>query len=213
MTTNIQQVDHRLREINRLKRQLSFGNIPPFYHAVATSLGMAEGMLKYGFENSLDVLTNPDNWNVQLLGGKHDGIKVLECQQKPRLSIYKVFTANGFEVHCVPWKGEREFDFELANHPQMDFKFWRPTSMKVVFRLAQLHTFIKMYFQHGDEADLQLIRCAHHIAEEFIDHLIPQFNTQKVYGVSIHNFFEFARKKHQAGEAIYLPNVYAFQDN
>ncbi len=49
----IEKIEHRLREINRLKLKLTFGNVPPFYHAVATSLGMAEGMLKYGFENSL----------------------------------------------------------------------------------------------------------------------------------------------------------------
>ncbi len=59
------KIEHRLREINRLKLKLTFGNVPPFYHAVATSLGMAEGMLKYGFENSLDILTDQRNWNLK----------------------------------------------------------------------------------------------------------------------------------------------------
>lgn len=65
---NIEKIEHRLREINRLKLKLTFGNVPPFYHAVATSIGMAEGMLKYGFENSLDVLTDQQNWNLSNLG-------------------------------------------------------------------------------------------------------------------------------------------------
>ncbi len=60
-----EKIEHRLREINRLKLKLTFGNVPPFYHAVATSLGMAEGMLKYGFENSLDILHNSHNNNKE----------------------------------------------------------------------------------------------------------------------------------------------------
>lgn len=208
----LEKIEHRLREINRLKLKLTFGNIPPFYHAVATSLGMAEGMLKYGFENSLDILTDKRNWNLKNLGGSEDAAGQIICQNKPRLSVYKVFTQHGFEIHCLPWKGSREFDFELANHPQMDFKFWRPGSMKTVFRLSGLHSFIKMYFEHGDEADLQLIRCAHNIAEDFVESLVPQFNTQKVFGVTIQNFFDFAEMKFKAGEEIYLPKVYALQE-
>ena len=212
---NIQEtekIEHRLREINRLKLKLTFGNVPAFYHAVATSLGMAEGMLKYGFENSLDILTNQRNWNLPYLGGYEDPAGQIVCPNKPRLSVYKLFTPHGFEIHCLPWKATREFDSELAGHPQMDFKFWRPNSMKVVFRIANLHTFIKMYFDHGDEADMQLIRCAHHIAEGFVEQLVPQFNTQKVFGVTIQNFFDFAEMKHKAGEDIYLPKVYTLQE-
>ena len=211
MTSTIEQVADTLREVNRLKRKLTFGNIPGFYHSVATSLGMAEGMLKYGFENSLDILTNKRNWNIRYLSGREDILGEMDCSNKPRISIYKVFTQQGFEVHCIPWKDEREFDFDLANHPHMDFKFWQPNIMKVVFRISQLHTFIKMYFEHGDEADLQLIRCAHNIAEEFVEQLVPQFNTQKVFGISIKSFFDYAEKKHKAGEEIYLPNVYTIQ--
>ncbi len=29
----IEKIEHRLREINRLKLKLTFGNVPPFYHA------------------------------------------------------------------------------------------------------------------------------------------------------------------------------------
>jgi plasmid maintenance system antidote protein VapI len=69
-----------------------------------------------------------------------------------------------------------------------------------------------MYFEHGDEADLQLIRCAHNIAEEFVERLVPQFDTQKVFGVTVQNFFDFAEMKFKAGEEIYLPKVYALQE-
>jgi hypothetical protein len=213
MVEDTDLLDSRLREINRLKRKLTFGNIPAFYHSVATSLGMAEGMFKYGFDNSLDILTNKNNWNARLLGGRDDGLGHVDCPNKPRISIYKVFTPQGFEIHCIPWRGTREFDYELSNDPNMDFRFWQPGIMKVVFRLSQMHTFIKLYFQHGDEADLQLIRYAHNLSEDFVDKLVPQFNTQKVYGVSIKGFFDFAEQKHKSGQEIYLPSVYSFQDN
>ncbi len=213
MTEPVQHIESRLREINRLKRKITFGNIPAFYHSVSTSLGMAEGMLKYGFENSLDVLTDKKNWNIKNLGGSEDKLGDIICDNKPRMSIYKVFTKNGFEVHCVAWKGDHELHTDLVNHPQMDFKFWHPGSMKVVFRIAQLHTFIKMYFEHGDEADLQLIRCAHNIAEDFVDQLQPKFNVQKVYGVSVRNFFDFAEQKFKEKGDLYLPNVYPFQND
>ncbi|MFC4654154.1 MULTISPECIES: hypothetical protein [Rheinheimera] len=212
-STSAAQESSQLREINRLKRKLCFGNIPPFYHSVATSLGMAEGMFKYGFDNSLDILTNQQNWNVKLLGGTDDGLGTVICPDKPRLSIYKVFTPHGFEVHCIPWKGNKEFDFDLVGHPLMDFKFWHPGIMRTVFKIAGLHTFIKLYFEHGDDADLQLIRHAHNLSEDFVEKLAPQFNTQKVFGVSVKNFFDFAEMKHKAGEEIYLPTVYALQDD
>ncbi len=46
-----------------------------FIMLIATSLGMAEGMLKYGFENSLDILTDQRNWNLKYLGGSEDACR------------------------------------------------------------------------------------------------------------------------------------------
>ena len=92
MLEGVDQPDLRLREINRLKKKITFGNISNFYHSVSTSLGLAEGMYKYGFENSLDILLDKKNWNLELLGGRENGIGDIECQKMPRLSIYKLFT-------------------------------------------------------------------------------------------------------------------------
>jgi hypothetical protein len=210
MSDQISKIAETLRDVNRLKRKLTFGNMPAFYHSVATSLGMAEGMLKYGFENSLDTLTNKKNWNLKLLGGSENASGEIICDNKPRISVYKLFTHHGYEIHCIPWRGNQEFDHDTNNHPDVDFKFWRPNIMKVVFRIAQLHTFIMMYCEHGDEADLQLIRCAHNLAEDFIDNLVPQFDVQKVHGITVKSFFDFAEKRYKAGEEVYLPPVYSF---
>lgn len=202
--------DMRLSDISQLKKRLTFGNIPPGFHAVATSIGMAEGMFRYGFEDHLDKLLDKSNWNLTKLGGTQTPMGEIECPVQPRLSVYTLFTPDGFEVHCIPWNKDQEFDYELANRPDMDFKYWNPATMKVVFRIAQLHNFIRMYFEHGDEADLALIRYAHNVAEAFVEDLQSKLNVQKVFGVSVRSFFEFAQKRRAAGEDIYLPKVYQF---
>jgi len=201
----------RLREINRLKKKINFGNISNFYHSVSTSLGLAEGMYKYGFDNSLDSLLDKKNWNLQALGGSENKMGEIQCDKMPRLSIYKLFTNSGFEIHCIPWLKDREFEHEMHNVPEMEFKVWNPNLMKVVFRISQLHKFILFYFEHGDEADLELIRYAHNITENFVDDLCTKLNVQKVHGVSVRGFFDYAEKKMKNGEPVYLPQVYKFE--
>lgn len=201
----------RLREINRLKHRITFGNTPAFFHAVSTSLGLAEGLFRYGFENSLDTLLDKRNWNLRLLGGHTDAMGEYHCEQGPRLSVYKLFNKEGFEIHCIPWLGQDEIDSEYLNHPKMEFKHWNPLTMKVIFRIANLHTFIHMYFEHGDQADLELIKYAHNISEAFIDDLQSKLNVVKVHGVSVKGFFDYVEKKLAAEEEIYLPRVYNFK--
>lgn len=208
-----QEIESTLRDIHRQKKLLTMGNIPNSFHLVAHSLGMAEGMLRYGFENSLNILTNKNNWNVRNLGGRVNAIGEVECDNKPRMSFYKVFTREGFEIHAIPWRGNREFNCELSGFDDMDYKFWNPKLTRVVFRIAHLHQFIKLYFDYGDEADLALIRFAHNIVEDFVDYLTPQFNTKTVYGISVRSFFEFAEKRHKAGSEMYLPTVYDLQED
>ncbi|WP_342805125.1 hypothetical protein [Alteromonas sp. M12] len=210
--TSNKRHDLVLRDINRLKQKITFNNVPPFYHAVSTSLGLAEGMFRYGFENSLDGLLNQANWNPKTLDGKAGQLGSVEFTRAPRLSIYKVFTHRGFEIHCIPWMKNQEVDRGLINHPDMEFKRWIPSSMKVLFRIAQLHTFIQSYFDVGDEADLELIKYAHNISEDFIDDLQHKLNVVKVHGISIRAFFDVMQKKHKAGEDFYLPKVYDFSE-
>ena len=213
MTDNIEESYNpalRLREINRMKQKITFGNVPAFYHSVATSLGLAEGMFRYGFENSLDLVLDKRNWNPKALNAKATNMGDFEFPTMPRLSIYKVFTHRGFEIHCIPWQKNREVDREMFNHPDMEFKHWLPGTMKTLFRIAQLHTFIQSYYDVGDDADLELIKYAHNVSEEFVDDLLKKLNIVKVHGISIKGFFDYMGKKHKAGEDFYLPKVYDF---
>ncbi len=173
--------DIKLREINRLKKKITFGNVPPFYHAVSTSLGLAEGMFRYGFENSLDLVMSKRNWNPKTLGGSDGELGSFVFEKSPRLSIYKVFTHRGFEIHCIPWLRNHEIDQEIVNHPDMEFKHWIPGTMKCLFRIAQLHTFVQSYFDVGDEADLELIKYAHNITEDFVEDLPSCKNPRDIY--------------------------------
>lgn len=199
-----------LREINLKKKQLTFGNISNLYHQVSNSVSTAEGHLKYTFDETIAHLNDKSNWNLQLLGGSVDALGQITCEKKPRISIYKIFTREAFEVHVIPWSDDREIDFDLSNRPGMDFKVWIPDRMKVVFRVSEMYNFIKYFREHGDDVDLELIKFAHNIAEDYVERLAGCFDTQKVHGISIRAFFEFAQKKQAAGEDLYIPVVYDF---
>jgi hypothetical protein len=202
---------NELREINVKKKRITFGNIPDYFHMTATSLAAAEGMMKYGFDNKIDLLLDKNNWNLKRLGGTQDYIGKIECDTSPRLSVYKLFTRHGFEVHCIPWLRDVEVDVPLELNPESDFKRWDP-SMKVVFQVSQLHKFISMYHQHGDEADLDLIRYAHNLTEEFVDSLSKRLNVQKVFGISVKGFFDYSEKKVKESGEVPLPVVYRVDD-
>ena len=171
-------------------------------------MGLAEGEVRYGFESALDGLMDMRNWNPDVLGAERGSLGEYLFARTPRLSVYKLFTRDGFEVHCIPWLRDKEIDFELVNHKDMEFKHWKPSSMKLVFRIPQLHTFIQMTIENGDEADLQLIRFAHHLAEAFVEDLHNKLNVQKEHGVSVKGFYEYACKRMQDGEEVFLPKVY-----
>lgn len=201
-----------LRDINRLKHQICFGNVPAFFHAVSTAVGQAEGSFTYGFENALARLQDKKNWNLPLLGGSRDKMGEIRCEQSPRLTVYKLFNQQGFEIHCVPWMEKREVYVEMLEHPKMEFRHWHPVNMRTVFRIPQLHMFIQQYFELGDEADLALIRHVHNLSESFVRDLHTQLNVEKEFGISVKSYFDFVDKKRQSGEPLYLPKVYDHMD-
>lgn len=208
-----QELNSELREINRAKKRITFGNIPDYFHVTATSLAAAEGAVKYGFENKVDMLLDKTNWNLKKLGGSEDFIGNITCDNSPRISVYKLFTRYGFEIHCVPWLREVEIDYPLSGNPEFEFKRWDPNGMKVVLQVAQLHKFITMFHQHGgDEADLDLIKYAHNLTEDFVESLTKKLNVQKVFGVSVKAYFDYSEKKLKESDDVPLPLVYKVDD-
>ncbi len=70
-----------LKEINWYKKQINWGELPPFYHMVASSVSESEGILDHGFDNAVKRLIDPRNWNLDLLGGHVTEMGEIVCEQ------------------------------------------------------------------------------------------------------------------------------------
>ncbi|WP_372763125.1 hypothetical protein, partial [Pseudoalteromonas sp.] len=136
-----------LKEINWFKKQINWGELPPFYHLVASSVSEAEGILEHGFDNAVKQLINKRNWNLDLLDGYEDALGEIHCKSKPRIALHQVFTDRGFELWAFPYAKDVMVDQYIKNNRFMEFNVWDPLAMKNVIRINQLHKFIGFYFE------------------------------------------------------------------
>lgn len=184
-----------LKDINWYKKQVTWGELPPFYHLVASSVGESEGVLTHGFDNAIKKILNKRNWNLEALGGSEDDQGVIVCDNPPRLALETVFTDRGFELHAFPYAKSKKIDQYVKENRLMEFKVWDPYDMKVIMRINQLHKFIEYYFKHGDDADKALIIHAHKIVAGVITFLEKNMNVQQVGGVTIKQMFELSKSE------------------
>lgn len=184
-----------LKDINWYKKQINWGELPPFYHMVAQSLGESEGIVTHGFDNAIKRIIDRRNWNLDRLGGHIDDHNIIHCPQKPKIALYQVFTERGFELHALPYARGKEIDQYIKNNNLMDFIVWDPLTMRMILRINQLHKFIAFYFEHGDQADFALILHAHKIVHQVINYMREHVEVTKVEGVSIRTFFETQEKR------------------
>ncbi|MER2493975.1 hypothetical protein [Catenovulum sediminis] len=184
-----------LKDINKFKRQLNWGDLPPFYHMIASSVSELESIHAMGFDNALRKICKPTNWNIELLGGYIDANNEIHVDKKPRIAIYQLFTERGFELHCFPYARDKEIDQYVRNHRLMEFVVWDPGTMKVLGRVNQLHKFIDYYFQRGDVADRAVIFHAMHCVNKLIEYMQKHVDVVKVDGVSIEQYFKLQEKK------------------
>ncbi len=184
-----------LKDINWYKKQINWGELPPFYHMVSQSLGESEGMLTHGFDTAVKKIIDKRNWNLQLLGGCIDDNNEIHCDNKPRIALYQVFSERGFELHAIPYAKDQEIDQYVKGNRLMEFNLWDPISMRLLLRVNQLHKFIGYYFEHGDDADFALILHAHKTVHKVIQFMQQHLNVQKVEGITIKAFFEAQEKR------------------
>ena len=189
-----------LKEINWYKKQLNWGELPPFYHLVAASVSEAEGIFSHGFDNAIKRITNKRNWNLELLGGKELENGDIVCDHAPRIALYQVFTARGFELLAFPHAKNKEIDQYVKDNKLMEFGLWDPHTMRNVLRINQLHKYIQFYFQRGDAADKALILHSHKIVHKTIEFLKSELNIVKVSGISIKEYYLKAEKTADACE-------------
>lgn len=183
-----------LKHINLFKKTLNWGELPPFYHMVAQSLGESEGLLTHGFDTALKKIVDKRNWNIELLGGYIDKDGTIHCEGKPRIAIYQIFCDRGFELHAFPLAKSKEIDQYVRDNRLMEFRVWDPHDMKVILRINQLHKFIDFYFQRGDDADKALIIHAFKSVNQVINFLKRELDVVKVDGVSIRKYYDMQEK-------------------
>lgn len=189
-----------LKEINSYKRYINWGELPPFYHLVASSISEAESILDHGFDNSIKRMIDKRNWNLQLLGGQELDGGEIHCDNKPRIALYQMFTERGFELHAFPYAKNKEIDQYVTENKLMEFSTWDPYLMKNVLRINSLHKYIQFYFQRGDDADKALILHSHKLVHKTIEFLKQKLNVTKVTGVSIKDFYCQAEKNQNVSQ-------------
>ena len=184
-----------LKDINWYKKQINWGELPAFYHMVASSVGELEGIHTHGFDNALKRIINPNNWNLELLGAEQLPNGKFRVPNRPRLVLYQIFTDRGFELHAYPLAKDKEIDQYVRDHPLMEFHTWDPGTMKLILRINQLHKFIDFAAQRGDQADFALISYASELVDKTIDFLSSKVNVTKVDGVKIQELLKIKQKE------------------
>ncbi|MFY8297693.1 hypothetical protein AAEU28_02690 [Pseudoalteromonas sp. SS15] len=185
-----------LKDINWYKKQLNWGELPPFYHLVASSVSESDGLFQHGFDNAVTRLVDKRNWNLALLDGYEDDNGNIFCENKPKIAIDQVFTDRGFELWALPYAKDKplETDMLIKDNKFLEFNTWDPHAMKTLLRFNQLHKFIAFYFERGDVADKALILHSHKVVHKIITYLKKEMNVVTVKGVSIKEFYQLCEK-------------------
>ncbi|MBQ4833300.1 hypothetical protein J8L70_08615 [Pseudoalteromonas sp. MMG010] len=187
-----------LKEINWYKKQINWGELPPFYHLVASSIGETEGILEHGFDTAVKRLLDKRNWNLDALDGHIDVSGEIHCQNKPRIALYQVVTERGFELWAQPFAKDVTIDQYIKDNRFMEYRVWDPLTMKHLIRINQFHTFINFYFERGDKADKALILHCHKVVHKIINFLKQELNIVEVSGVSVKELYQLQEKHSQA---------------
>ncbi|MFY8275457.1 hypothetical protein AAEU32_15145 [Pseudoalteromonas sp. SSDWG2] len=185
-----------LKEINWYKKQLNWGELPPFYHMVSQSLSESENLLEHGFDTPIKRILNQRNWNLKALGGEADENGIIRCDNKPSIGLQQVFTERGYELKAYAYDGDKKIRHYERDNPKMEFEVWEPATMENIIRIGQLHKFIAFYFSNGDDADKALILHAHKVVYNTVELLRQELNVRSFTGVSIKEFYHMCAKSH-----------------
>ncbi|WP_199608885.1 hypothetical protein [Flocculibacter collagenilyticus] len=187
--------DPKLKDINWYKKQITWGELPPFYHMVASSVAESEGLFTHGFDNAVKRILDKRNWNINKLGGHINNQGNIVCETPPRIALEQTFTERGFEMYAYPYAKDKKIDQYVKNNRLMEFSVWEPYSMKLIIRVNQLHKFIDYYFKCGDDADLALIQYAQKMVDDIINFLKNKVNVVEVTGVTIDKMYQLREQQ------------------
>ncbi len=177
-----------LKDINAYKKKVTWGDVPAIYHMTHGSISELDGILSHGFDSAYKRLLNKNHWNLDLLQGFQDDNGDIQVKQKPKISLKHYFDEQNYEIHCYPIVRGEELDIGLLKHPLCPFENWVPESMKMLFRINNIASFILFAYKSGDAADLALIKYAHNLVDKLINILSESFEIIDISGYSIAEF-------------------------
>ncbi|NQY63726.1 MAG: hypothetical protein HRT38_08300 [Alteromonadaceae bacterium] len=186
-----------LKEINAYKKELNWGEVPTIYHMLATSVGELDGILTHGFDSGYKHILDPQTWNLSLLGGSRDVAGNIEVKNKPQIMLQHVYDDTTYELHCYPVVNGERFDGAAKGDAMCPFVIWQPATMRMLFRINNLTSFMMYNFQRGDEADLELIKFTHFKVQKLISILRESFDIIETKGYSIADFYLEIRRRHK----------------
>ena len=184
-----------LKEINAYKKKINWGETSAIYHLFSSSLGDLDGILTHGFDSAYKQVLNPNSWNLPLLGASKNADGSIQVKNKPQISLRHEFTDMGYELHCFPVIDGQVVSMSMLKQGNCPFVHWVPEKMQLLFRINSLIAFAIHCFQHGDEADIALLKFAHYKVEQLITILSESFQIITVKGYSIAEFYQEIAKR------------------
>jgi len=185
-----------LKEITAFKKKLNWGDVPSIYHMASSSVGELDGILTHGFDSAYKRILNKDNLNLDLLDGHIDNSGNIVTNIKPKITLRHCYDEQNYELHCYPMVQGERLNVSLSQHPLCPFNRWAPETMRMLFRISSLVSFIVFTFKTGDQADLALIKYSHKRVQELINELSKSFDIVDIIGYSIADFCkELYRKR------------------
>lgn len=179
-----------LKEINALKKQLNWGEIPAIYHMVSSSLSELNGILSHGFDSNYKTILDRNTWNLPPLNGFRNSNGHIQVKIKPKLVLCHEYNDMGYELHCYPIVNGERINHRLVGEHTGPFQTWVPESMRILFRINSLVAFSIFTYQNGDEADRALVKFANNLVEKLINILCESFEIIEVEGYNIAEFYQ-----------------------
>ncbi|MFT7008430.1 MAG: hypothetical protein ACJAXJ_002970 [Colwellia sp.] len=179
-----------LKEINALKKKLSWGDVPTIYRLVSSSLSDLDGILSHGFDSAYKTILDRNTWNLSALNGYRDSDGKIRVKVRPKLILRHNYNEIGYELLCCPVVDGERISHALIREHNSPFQLWLPESMGILFRINNLVAFSIFAYQSGDEADLALVKYAYYRVAQLIKILSESFELIEVEGYSIARFYQ-----------------------
>lgn len=179
-----------LKEINLLKKKITWGQPSSIYHLVSSSISELDGILSDGFESPYKTILDRNRWNLHALKGHRDSDGNIHVGIKPQIVLTHHYNELGYELHCTLIIDGERIHHPLIREQNCPFQLWLPESMSKLFKISNLVAFSIFTYQSGDEADVALIKYAYLLVEKLIKILSESFDIVAVEGYNIAEFYQ-----------------------